>query len=109
MDGFLDLPEPPGTVVLADDHTGTGGQAHEEANEHVHNGTHRAHGGECLVADIVAHHPGIHHVVHLLEHIARQQGQGKGDEVAGDVALGHIHILAPLWGGEVGKTMGVAD
>ena len=83
-----------GTVILTDDHTGAGGKTHEKANEHIHNGTHRANRGISLVVHIVANHPGVHRVVQLLEDVADQQGNGKGNDMPGDVSLGHIHIPA---------------
>ena len=98
VDGAAHILVALGTVVLADDDTGTGGQTHKEADEHVHDGADGAHGGVGLVADIAAHHPGVHHVVHLLENIACQQGEGEGDQMLCDVALSHIHILAPFGG-----------
>ncbi len=83
-----------GAVVLTDDHTGAAAEPHEKADEHVDDGAHAAHGGEGLVGHEVAHHPGVHHIVELLEHVARQQGQGKQDQVPGDAARGHIHVVA---------------
>ena len=72
---------------------GAAGQAHEGADEHIDDGGHGAYGGEGLLADEVAHHPGIHHVVHLLKEVPRQQGQGKQEQVGKDVPLGHVYIV----------------
>ena len=94
MDGLADLFRAVGAVVLADDHAGTAGHPQKEADERIDDGRYRSHGGEGLVADEVAHHPCVHHVVQLLEQIARQQRQGKADEVPRGVALRHVHIVA---------------
>ncbi len=64
-------------------------------------GPHGAHGGKRLVADVVAHHPGVHHVVELLEQVARQQRQGKIDEMPRGAALGHVHVIP----GAVGRVV----
>ena len=94
MYGILHLIMLSGPVELADHHAGTGGQAHKEADKHIDDGAYGSHGGEGLVADEVTHHPGIHHIVHLLEHVAGQQRQCKGDDMPGNAALGHIHVPA---------------
>lgn len=52
-----------GSVILGDDHARAGGQAHEEADEHVKDRGHGAHGGEGLLPYVVAHHPGVHGVI----------------------------------------------
>ena len=60
---------------------------------------HRTDGAYCgisLIADKAAHHPCVHHIVHLLENIARQQRQRKQKNMAGDITRGHIHIPASL-------------
>ena len=78
-------------VVLADDHAGAAGKAQKAADEHIDDGAHCAYGGEGLVGDEIAHHPCIHHVVQLLKDVARQQRQRKANQMAGDIAFGHIH------------------
>ena len=65
-------------------------QTHEEANEHIHNGRHSAHRRKGLVAHIVANHPAVHHIIHLLEKAACQQGQGKGYDMSRGTAVGHV-------------------
>ena len=79
--------------MLADDHTGTGGKSGEQADEDVHDDTHGANGGVGFITGVVAHHIGIHQIVHLLKKISQNQREGECQEVAGDTALGHIHIL----------------
>ena len=81
------------TVILADDHAGAAGHSQKEADEGVDNGPHGAHGGERLIADEIAHHPGVHHVVKLLEQVACQQRQGEADQVSRGAALGHVHVV----------------
>ena len=98
VDGLGDLVVPLGAVILADDHAGAAAQPHEKADEHVDDGRHAAHGGKGLVGHVVAHHPGVHHIVELLKHVARQQGQSKQDQVPRDAACGHIHVVAAGWG-----------
>ena len=52
-----------GAEILADDHGGAGGDAAEEADDGVDDGTHRAHGRQGVLADKVAHYDRIHGVV----------------------------------------------
>ena len=54
---------------------------------------------ECIAvhigdADKIADYPGIHHIVKLLKNIANQQWKCKCNNMPGNIALGHIHILA---------------
>ena len=94
VDRFLDLVLLFGAVVLGDDHARARGQAHEEADEHVQNGVHRAHGAEGFLAHVVAHHPGVHGVVELLEQVPQQQRHGEPDQEPIHVAPGHVHVPA---------------
>ena len=103
VDGVPDSVRLMGPVILTDDHACAAGQAHEKANEHIDDGPHSAHGGERLVGHEVAHHPGVHHVVQLLKHVAGQQRQGELHQVAGDAALGHVHVPTD---GRMGVVMG---
>ena len=98
MDCVMDLVQLFGTVVLADDHTGAGGQAHEETDEHIDNGSYRSYGGVSLVADIIADDPGVDGVVELLKNIADEQRKGKRNQMTQNITLGHIHILATFGG-----------
>ena len=93
MDGLLHLIVALGAVILADDHARAAGQPQKEADKRVDDGRDGAHGGKRLVADIVAHHPGVHHVVQLLEQVAHHQRQGEIDQMLRDAALGHVHIV----------------
>ena len=63
VDGLVYLLRPVSAVVLADDHTGTAGHPQKKANKRVDDRRHRSHGGERFIADEVAYHPGVHHVV----------------------------------------------
>ena len=94
MNGFFHIFGAVCAVILADDHACAGGKTNEKADEHIDDGTHRAHGGKGLVADIFAHHPGVHHVVKLLKNVAEQQRKGECNDMPGDIAGGHIHIFA---------------
>ena len=91
-DRVADLLRLLGPVVLGDDHARPGGQAHEEADEHVDDGVHGAHGGEGLLPHVVPHHPGVHGVIELLEQVAEEQRHGKADQQAVYVAAGHVHV-----------------
>ena len=84
---------PLGAVILADDHARAAGEAKEKADQRIDHRPYRAHGGKRLVADVVAHHPGIHHVVELLKKIAHHQRQGKVDQMLCDAALRHVHVI----------------
>ena len=96
MDGLPHLLLPARAVVLADDHARAAGEAKEKADQRIDHRPYRAHGGKRLVADVVAHHPGVYHVVELLEQIAQQQRQGEIDQVLCDAALRHVHIVPRL-------------
>lgn len=75
---------------LGDDDAGAHRNAREKAHQHIDDGGGGAHRSQCLFADIVAHHDGVHRVVKLLEQIADHQRQSKGDQVLPDLALGHV-------------------
>ena len=71
----------------------------------TNNGEHNMFSGLLVCADcgsegggahIVAHHHRIHHVVELLEHISRQQGQGEQDDQPGRRPLSHVHGSVPV-------------
>ena len=94
MDRIADLVGLLRPVVLGDDHPRAHGQAHEEADEHVDDGIHGAHGAECFLAHVVAHHPGVHRVIELLEQVPQKQGHGEADQEPVHVAPGHVHIPA---------------
>ena len=79
-------------VILADNNAGTGGEAHEKANEHVDDGANGSYRREGLVADIIAHYPGVHGIVQLLEYISGQQRQCKHDNMFGDATLSHVYV-----------------
>lgn len=84
---------------------GAGGQAHEKADQHIDNGAHVAYGRVGVVGGVVAHHPGVNGIVKLLEDIAQQQRKSEGNNMEGDIALGHIHIL-PGFPGKGGGCFG---
>ena len=83
-----------GSVILRDHHARAAGQSHERTDEHVDDGRYRAHSRKGGIADVVSNDPGVHGVVKLLEHVARQQRQRKDQQVAEHVALGHVYIVA---------------
>ena len=94
VDGFGDFFCVMGAEMLADDHACTGGKTGKQTDEDVDDDTNGANGGVCLIGGILAHHIGVHQIVHLLEQIAKYQRQCKHQDMAGDITLGHIHILA---------------
>jgi hypothetical protein len=49
----------------------------EQGGEQKQHREAHAHGGQRRVADVVADDPAIHHIIKLLQKVARQQGQGK--------------------------------
>ena len=97
MDGFLHLFFPASAVKLADDHAGTGGKTNKQTDEHIDHRANSTHGGVGFVIDEVAYHPGVYGVIKLLKNVAHQQGQGKGNDMAGNATLGHIHIPFSLF------------
>ena len=86
-----------GAEILADDHACAGGKAGKRANEHIHNGRHRSHGGKGFVTDKITYDPGIYHIVKLLEQVTQHQRQRKSEQVTEDAALGHIHAGFFTW------------
>ena len=77
----------PFAVLLGDDHSGAGGDAHKEAQNQVdHRGRGAAHGAQGVHAHEVAHHQGIHGVVHLLEEGAQGHRQEEKQELLPDDA-----------------------
>ena len=93
VDGVHRVPDPvqlPGAVKLGDDHRAAVGEAHEQGCEHEDDGKAHAHRRQGGVAGVVAHHPAVHHVVELLEKAARQQGQGKIENMSGGAAHRHV-------------------
>lgn len=86
----------PGAHILGDHDGRAHGESEEEGGYQEHDREARAHGGEGGGAHIVAHHHRIHHVVELLEHISRQQGQGEQDDQPGRRPLSHVHGSVPV-------------
>ena len=77
----------PGAVLLGDDHRGAGGDAHKKAQDQVDDGGRGpAHGAQGVHAHEVAHHQGIHRVVHLLEEGAKGDWQEEEQDLLPDDA-----------------------
>ena len=70
MDSFGNFLIFAGTEELGNDNPGTVGKTHEEADQHIDNGSYRTNGRKSFIGHKVADNPGIHHVVELLENIA---------------------------------------
>ena len=83
----------PRTHKLRDYHASADGEPHKERGEQVNDRESDAHSGQCSGTYEVAHHPGIHHVVKLLESITRQQRQGKPHQKSQRIPLRHIDRL----------------
>ena len=90
VDGAPDPVRFPAAEGLGDDHGAAGGDAGEQGGEQEDHRKADAHGGQGSVADKVAHHPAIHHIVELLQKIPRQQRQGKHQNMAEGTARRHI-------------------
>ena len=74
-------------VAFGNEHTGTHGDALEEAHHHVDQacrGADRRQGG---IAQVTAHHPGVEGVVKLLEEVAQENGEGKEQNFGPDGTL----------------------
>ena len=77
----------PSAVLLGDDHCGAGGDAHEEAQNQVDDrGRGSAHGAQGVHANEIAHHQGVHGVVHLLEEGAQGHRQEEEQDLLPDDA-----------------------
>ena len=75
---------------LGDDHRAAGGNAGEQGGEQEDHRESHAYGGQSRVADIVAHHPAVYHIVKLLQKVPCQQRQGKPHDMAESAALRHV-------------------
>ncbi len=67
----------PSAIKLRNHNSGAGAQPHKQGHQHKNNRKPGAHRRQSRVAHKIAHHNAIHHVIKLLEHIARQQRQGE--------------------------------
>ena len=67
-----------------------------EAYDHEADGSGGAYSRQGMHSHELSDYDGIHHAVELLEHIAYEHGQGKGQYVAGDGAGGHVRDGAAL-------------
>ena len=64
-------------------------KAHHQ-QDHAAGGADRRQGGP---ADKVAYNEGIHRIVQLLEQVAEKDGQGKGQHLSGNAALGQAILF----------------
>ena len=83
-----------GSEILRDYHAGPAGQSEKKTDQDIHDRPHTADGGIGSVFSGLSEHPGIDHIVQLLEQIAGQQRQGKQYQIAKNAALGHITAAA---------------
>lgn len=96
MNGFFDFVFLLGAVILGDDDAGAGGKTGKESDEHIDDGVDGTDSGKSLVADIVANHPGVDHIIKQLKQIAGEKGKSKVDDMPGDVPGSHIDIAASV-------------
>ena len=84
-----------GTLVLAYDDVGAHAHAHEQGAEEHHHGEAGVDGGQAgrTLPGKVAHDQAVHHVVKLLEQVARDGGQGKEQDLLGDRPLGQVMVV----------------
>ena len=83
-----------GAVVFGDDDTGTHRQAAEETHHQENQTAGGTDGGQGVVADEIAHSPGVEGVIKLLEHIAQEYGEGKQEDLFPDDALRQRCLVA---------------
>ena len=97
-DGGLHLMDAPGTEQLGHHHRTAHGQPGGHGHRQKHDGEGGAHGRHCVFAHKFSHHRGVHHIVELLEQIARHHGQGKEKQQIQRSALRQIlnHVHFPL-------------
>ncbi len=79
----------PGPIVAGDDDAGPDEGALEEAHDKVTETAGRADGGQRVIAAEVAHHQGVHGVVHLLKEVSQKKGKGKPKQDLPDGSFGH--------------------
>ena len=95
-DGGLHLVDAPGPEQLGDHHV----TAHRQPGGHRHRQKHDGEGGayRChrVLPHELAHYSGVHHVVQLLEQIARHHRQGKEKQQVERLALCQIFNHRPL-------------
>ena len=77
-------------VILRDHDGGAGADAHKQRAKHVDNREAGSDRRQCLVADDVADHDAVHHVVQLLEDVAQQHRQREADNQPVGAAAGHV-------------------
>ena len=76
--------------MLGDEDLAAVGEAHADAGDQLDHLAANGDGREAGAAADLAHHDGVHHVVELLQNIGKDKGNGKGDELPGNVALGVV-------------------
>ena len=88
----------PGAEELGHHHRAAHGQSGGHGHRQKHDGEGGAHGRHCVLAHKFSHHRGVHHIVELLEQIARHHGQGKEKQQLQGPSLRQIlnHILSPF-------------
>ena len=74
------------TVKPGDKYPGTQRQTVDEASEQHDEAAGGTDSGQGLLADELAHDQGVHRVVQLLEQVAEENGQGKGEHFPGHAA-----------------------
>ena len=91
----MDAPRP---EELGDHHVAAHGQPRGHRHRQKHNGKGGAYGRHRVLPHELPHHHGVHHVVQLLEQIARHHGQGKEKQQLQGPPLRQIlnHILSPF-------------
>lgn len=86
----LHLSRSPSPQRVAHKDGGPGAQADDGEQHDVHHRRGHPQGGQSLLAHKPAHDDRVGGVVELLKNIAHQQRQRKAQDVAGDVAGGHV-------------------
>ena len=76
--------------ILRDDDRAARRKPHKECNNEECHGEARTDGGKRTVADVVADHPAVYHVVELLQDAAGEHREGKKNQMPRNAALGHV-------------------
>ena len=79
-----------GAEMAGKQHAGAGGQSGEKAHQKPGNIGAGGDGGQGGGAHEIARHNAVHAVVEVLKYLPHQDGQGKEQELFGDVALSQV-------------------
>ena len=93
LHGQMELFVVVGPVMAADDDAGADGRSIEEHDHGVDDAGGGAHGCQGFCAHKISDHQAVHRIVKLLEQVADEKRNGKGEQQLPGGAGGHVHAL----------------